>query len=283
MKNVCVAAVQMVSGDNVKDNLIRAKKLVADAANRGAKLVLLPENFAHLSGTGSFSVAEHFVRDGNTCAELHPIQYALKTWSAELGIWLVGGAQPLLERPDGNHTEGERSRSACLVYDDQGHLQARYDKMHLFDVDVADAAGRYRESATIEAGESPCVANSSWAGLGLTICFDLRFPELYRHLAMAGAEVFLVPAAFTYTTGEAHWMTLLRARAIENGCYIIAANQGGSHSPKRRTWGHSAIIDPWGEILAEAGEGESVITAVLDAEKLTKVRQSMPLLSMRRL
>lgn len=283
MKDFCVGAVQMVSGDSVTENLTDAHKLLKEAADRGAQLVLLPENFAHLSDRGSFAVAEPFVEDGDADNALHPIQHALQRWAAELGIWLVAGALPLLERPDGTATEGGRSRSASLLYDDKGVLRARYDKMHLFDVEVDDAAGSYRESASIEPGEKTRVASTPWAELGLSICFDLRFPELYRQLAAAGAEILLVPAAFTHTTGQAHWMPLLRARAIENGCFVIAANQGGVHSEKRRTWGHSVIIDPWGEVLAEAGAGEAVITAALGAEKLAKVRRNMPLLSMRRL
>lgn len=283
MKNLCVGAVQMVSTDCVDDNLATAQRLLRQAADRGAQLVLLPEYFAHFSGRGSYAAAEPLAADGEASPVDHPIQHALQTWSKELGIWIAAGAVPLLQRPDGTPTEGERHRSACLLYDDRGALRARYDKMHLFDVQVEDAAGSYRESATIEPGDTTCVATAPWAEVGLSICFDLRFPELYRQLATAGAEVLLVPSAFTYLTGQAHWMTLLRARAIENGCFVIAANQGGEHTPKRRTWGHSAIIDPWGEVLAETGEGEAVITATLDAEKLAKVRRNMPVHSLRRL
>ncbi|WP_444887700.1 carbon-nitrogen hydrolase family protein [Microbulbifer sp. JMSA008] len=283
MKSLCVAAVQMVSGESVTNNLSQAYKLLVEAAGHGAQLILLPENFAHFSDKGSFSVAEPFCISGKANADRQPIQHALANWAEELGIWLVAGSIPLLERADGSPTEGKRSRSACLLFDDQGALLARYDKIHLFDVEVEDATGSYRESASIEPGNEPCVATSPWGALGLSICFDLRFPELYRQLAIASAEIFLVPAAFTHTTGRAHWMTLLQARAIENGCFVIAANQGGTHSEKRRTWGHSAIIDPWGEILAEAGEGEAVITATLEAEKLANIRRQMPLLSMRRL
>ncbi|MFV8784024.1 carbon-nitrogen hydrolase family protein [Microbulbifer sp. SA54] len=283
MENICVAAVQMVSGDSVTENLASAHRLLRQAAESGAQLVLLPENFAHLSDRGSYSAAETFAGDATALPDRQPIQHALMTWTAELGIWLAAGAVPLLDRPDGTAVSDRRSRSAFLLYDERGSLQARYDKIHLFDVDVADAAGRYRESASIEPGEQPLTAATPWAELGLSICFDLRFPELYRQLAQDGAEILMVPAAFTHTTGQAHWMTLLRARAIENGCYVIAANQGGQHSDKRRTWGHSAIIDPWGEVLAEAGEGEGVITAELEGDKLTRIRQAMPLLSMRRL
>jgi len=283
VKDICVAAVQMVSGDRVSDNLARAYALLKQASERGAQLVLLPENFAHLSDHGSYSAAEPYAAGGAADASLQPVQHALQNWAAELGIWIVAGATPLLERPDGSAIAEKRSRSACLVYDDTGALRARYDKLHLFDVEVEDAAGSYRESASIEPGEETKVASTPWAKLGLSICFDLRFPELYRQLAAAAAEIFLVPAAFTHTTGQAHWLTLLRARAIENGCYVIAANQGGQHSPKRHTWGHSVIIDPWGDVLAEAGLGEAVITATLDGQKLAKVRRNMPLLSMRKL
>ncbi|WP_226703225.1 carbon-nitrogen hydrolase family protein [Microbulbifer elongatus] len=283
MKDVCVAAVQMVSGERVDENLAQAYELVREAATGGAKLVLLPENFAHLADGGSVSAAEPFADAVAPPSSQYPIQCALHSWAAEFGIWLIAGAVPLLERGDGTPVSNQRTRSASLVYDDRGMLRARYDKIHLFDVDVDDTAGRYRESASIEPGEQTEVVATPWGQVGLSICFDLRFPELYRQLAGNGAEILTVPAAFTHTTGKAHWMTLLRARAIENGCFVIAANQGGEHSAKRRTWGHSAIIDPWGEVLAEADEGEAVIIATLSAEKLTKVRRSMPLLSMRRL
>lgn len=283
MKDVHVGAVQMVSGDSVTDNLTNAHKLLMTAAAQDAKLVLLPENFAHLSDRGSYDAAEPFGAEGALDETRQPIQAALSRWARELGIWLVAGAVPLLERPDGTCVEAKRTRSACLVYNNRGQLCARYDKIHLFDVDVADAAGRYRESNSIEPGTHTSMVTTPWAQLGLSICFDLRFPELYRELAIGGAEVLTVPAAFTHTTGKAHWKTLLRARAIENGCFVIAANQGGVHSAKRRTWGHSIIIDPWGDTLAEAGDGEQVITAVLDSEKLASVRRSMPLLSMRKL
>lgn len=283
MEDFCVGAVQMVSTDCVDDNLARVHRLLHQAADRGAQLVLLPEYFAHFSGRGSYAVAESFAATGEASADHQPIQHALQSWAAELGLWLAGGAVPLLERPDGTPTDDRRNRSACLLYDNRGVLRARYDKMHLFDVQVENAVGSYRESASIEPGDELRTATSPWAELGLSICFDLRFPELYRQLAMAGAEVLLVPSAFTYTTGRAHWMTLLRARAIENGCFVIAANQGGEHTPKQRTWGHSVIIDPWGEVLAEANEGEAVVTETLDAEKLAKVRRNMPLLSLRRL
>ena len=282
MKDLRVAAIQMCSGASVSANLSRAWELVGEAAEGGAQLVLLPEYFAHLAEGGSARIAETFAQAGAD-PEHQPIQSALQRWARELGIWLVGGAVPLSERPDCSVVPGGRIRSASLVYDDRGVLQARYDKLHLFDVQVNDSAGSYKESAGIEPGESPQLSTTPWAKLGLSICFDLRFPELYRQLAAAGAEILLVPSAFTYVTGEAHWLTLLRARAIENGCFIIAANQCGQHTPKRRTWGHSVILDPWGEVLAGAGHDEGVLFADLRGQRLDEVRGQMPLLTMRRL
>nr|WP_010131281.1 carbon-nitrogen hydrolase family protein [Microbulbifer agarilyticus] len=283
MDNVSVAAIQMVSGDDVGHNLARARLLIQQAAAQGARLALLPENFAHLADRGSFAVAETYAADTAPDPQTQPIQAALRRYARDFGIWLAAGAIPLRSRPDGTPTAAKRCRSAFLLFDEQGNERARYDKIHLFDVDVDDAAGSYRESNSIEPGEGLYVQETPFGHLGLSICFDLRFPELYRQLAIAGAEIFMVPAAFTYTTGQAHWQTLLRARAIENGCFVIAANQGGAHSSKRRTWGHSMIIDPWGDVLAEADEGEAVIIADLHGKKLEKVRKSMPLLSMRRL
>ncbi|MFC6981514.1 carbon-nitrogen hydrolase family protein [Microbulbifer taiwanensis] len=282
MKDLCVGAVQMVSGASVADNLAQAERLLRQAAERGAQLVLLPENFAHLSDRGSADAAEPYAGVAGASADRQPIQYALQRWAAELGLWLVAGAVPLSEREDGSVVAGGRTRSACLVYDDRGALRARYDKMHLFDVEVADAAGRYRESASIEPGERPRAAASPWAQLGLSICFDLRFPELYRELATAGAEILFVPAAFTYVTGQAHWMTLLRARAVENGCYVVAANQGGEHSPSGAPGGTRRLSIPGGGDR-RGRRGESVIIATLSGDKLKSVRERMPLLSMRRL
>ena len=283
MEAISVAAIQMVSGDEVGHNLARARALIQQAAQQGATLALLPENFAHLADRGSYAVAETYAPGADIDPETQPIQAGLRSWAAEFGIWIAAGAVPLRNRPDGSETDGKRCRSAFLLFDAQGTERARYDKIHLFDVDIDDAAGSYRESNSIEPGEAPRSVTTPFANLGLSICFDLRFPELYRQLAAAGAEILMVPAAFTYITGKAHWLTLLRARAIENGCYVIAANQGGTHSEKRRTWGHSVIIDPWGEVLAEAGEGEAVITATLCSKKLEKIRHNMPLLSMRRI
>ena len=282
MKDLRVAAIQMCSGASVVANLSRAGELVREAADGGAQLVVLPEYFAHLAEGGSAGVAETVAR-ADADAGRQPIQAALQRWARDFGVWLVGGAVPLSERPDTDKVPGGRTRSASLVYDDRGVLQARYDKLHLFDVQVNDSAGSYRESAAIEPGESPQLASTPWANLGLSICFDLRFPELYRQLAAAGADILLVPSAFTYVTGEAHWLTLLRARAIENGCFVIAANQCGQHTPKRRTWGHSVILDPWGEVLAEAGHDEGVLLADLRGQRLEEVRGQMPLLTMRRL
>ncbi|WP_237057460.1 carbon-nitrogen hydrolase family protein [Microbulbifer sediminum] len=282
MKDLRVAAIQTSSGASVAANLERAGALVREAASGGAQLVVLPEYFAYLADGGSRAIAEPFAT-GPADPHRQPIQAALQQWSRELGVWLVAGAMPLTQRPDGSAVDAARVRSACLVYDDSGQLQARYDKVHLFDVEVEDAARSYRESSGIEAGESLQVVETPWGKLGLSICFDLRFPELYRQLAANGAEILLVPSAFTHVTGRAHWLTLLRARAIENGCFVVAADQCGQHSPKRRTWGHSVILDPWGDVLAEAGEEETVLATDLHAARLEMVRRRMPLLDMRRL
>ncbi|SDK62100.1 carbon-nitrogen hydrolase family protein [Microbulbifer yueqingensis] len=282
MKDLRVAAIQMTSSHSPTANLERAGALVRQAADAGAELVLLPEYFAHLADGGSAGVAEAYA-PGDADPGHQPIQAALQGWARDCGVWLVAGAMPLSQRPDGEAVAGQRIRSACLVYDEQGVLRARYDKMHLFDVEVDDAARSYRESAGIEPGDAPRTVSTPWGRLGLSICFDLRFPELYRQLAADGAEILLVPSAFTRVTGRAHWLTLLKARAIENGCFVVAANQCGEHSPTRHTWGHSAILDPWGEVLAEAGASEAVLVADLKAERLAEVRAQMPLLEMRRL
>ncbi|UHQ53778.1 MULTISPECIES: carbon-nitrogen hydrolase family protein [Microbulbifer] len=282
MRDLRIAAIQISSGASVAANLARAGELVRAAAAGGAKMVLLPEYFAHLADGGSAAVAETFA-SAEADPERQPVQAALQRWARENRLWLVAGAMPLNQRPDGSAVDAGRVRSACLVYDDRGQCRARYDKVHLFDVEVEDAARSYRESAGIEAGDSLQVVETPWGRLGLSICFDLRFPELYRELAARGAEILLVPSAFTHVTGSAHWLTLLRARAIENGCFVVAADQCGQHSPRRRTWGHSVILDPWGDVLAEAGEEETVLAADLHGKRLAEIRRRMPLLDMRRL
>lgn len=273
-----VAAIQMVSGSDVQSNLQAAQRLVADAAQQGARLVVLPENFAVLD---CGPVAAHAEQADAAAA---PIQACLSQLAREHGIFLQGGTLPMASRP-GVHAEpvtGGRVRPASLLYGPDGGVVARYDKIHLFDVLVDDAQAQYSESLTFEPGEQLVLADTPAGRLGMTICYDLRFPELYRSLLLRGAELFSVPSAFTHVTGEAHWEVLLRARAIENQCYVIAANQGGRHNASRETWGHSMIVDPWGRVLACLDKGEGVVLAEVDLQQLREVRQRMPVLTHRR-
>lgn len=271
-----VAALQMVSGVDVAVNLKAARRLAERAAAGGAKLVLLPENFALLSTSALYAagVAERTAQG--------PMRSFASQLASDLGIWVVAGSIPVAQRPDGAPLDN-RVRAVCFAYDEHGAEVARYDKVHLFDVDVDDQYGHYRESDVIEPGTEVCVVDTPCGRIGLSICYDLRFPELYRVLLDRGAEVLLVPAAFTAATGAVHWQALLRARAIENLCYVVAADQGGEHSATRVSWGHSMIIDPWGKILAEHPLGDAVVAADIDLEYLHKLRRQMPVASHRRL
>ncbi|ABC32000.1 predicted amidohydrolase [Hahella chejuensis KCTC 2396] len=276
MSEFTLAIVQLVSTSDIEHNLARVEHWVAEAANGGAQLVLLPENFALFESKRSLDIgAAEADAEG-------PIRRFLAGLARRFGVWIIAGSLPCAQRPDGASIDG-RVRSACWVFDDSGATVARYDKIHLFDVDVKDAYGAYRESAIFEPGEQVVVIATPWIRIGLSICYDLRFPELFRAMAEQGAELMTVPSAFTYVTGEAHWETLLRARAIENQVYIAAANQGGCHSESRRTYGHSMVIDPWGKVVACLEEGEGVILSTLDKAKLQDVRTSMPVLAHRRL
>ena len=257
-----VAVVQMVSGHVVADNLERARLRVLEAARGGAALVVLPEYFAlmGMADTDKLAVAEAFGHG--------PMQDAVAQMAREAGVWLVAGTLPLAGQNPG------RVRNSCLVFSPAGECMARYDKIHLFG--FSGLGERYCESDTIEPGDTPVAVDTPLGRLGLSVCYDLRFPELYRHLGEMTALV--LPAAFTAVTGEAHWEVLLRARAIENQCYAIAAAQGGVHSSGRRTHGHSMIIDPWGRIVAELPEGEGVLWADLDPALLASVRNRLPAL-----
>jgi len=270
-----VAAIQMVSTGDVDTNLTAAERLIAEAAAANAELVSLPEVFAVLEG-GSMQGFGEVEGSGK-------IQEFLSAQAKEHGLILVGGTIPLLSRPnttsdDANHIiEDARVRPACMVYDSDGQQIARYDKMHLFDVKVADKQANYSESRSYEPGDEIVSLPTQVGHLGLSVCYDLRFPELYRELFRRGAEIVTVPSAFTVVTGKAHWETLLRARAIENQCYIVAAAQGGKHNEKRETWGHTMIIDAWGTVLSKVEKGEGVAVAEIDLEKLRKIRERMPI------
>lgn len=271
-----LAAVQMVSGPDVERNLATAAELIAEAAARGADLVLLPEVFAALEGEPMRAHGERQEAPGS------PIQEFLSGEARRHGVVLVGGTAPVSSRPGKSESdagyliEDGRVRASSLVYDAAGELLARYDKIHLFDVMVEDRQAQYSESLSYEAGSEVVCVDTEAGRLGLSVCYDLRFPELYRRLFRLGAEILTVPAAFTAVTGEAHWESLLRARAIENQCYLVAAAQGGSHGPDRETWGHSMIVSPWGEILAELAKGPGVAVAEMDPRRLRDIRRKMP-------
>ncbi len=268
-----VAAIQMNSSADVGENLRLADKLIGDAVDDGCRMVVLPENFALMPVRG---------RDKAKAAEEPgdgPIQAFLSGVSKRHGIWVIAGSMPLTS-PE---IEAERVYGACPVYDANGITQAIYRKIHLFDVDLAESQESYRESRSMVAGDEVTTVDTPCGRVGLTICYDLRFPELFRQLVDAGAIMFTVPAAFTATTGEAHWHTLLRARAIENLAYVVAAGQYGEHADGRSTYGHSLIIDPWGQILAEAATGNCFVAADIDRGLPAKLRSEFPALANRRL
>ncbi|MCA1245984.1 carbon-nitrogen hydrolase family protein [Massilia sp. MS-15] len=262
-----VAAVQMVSTPQVEENLASARRLVARAAAEGAQLVALPEYWPIMGMSDSDKLA-HAERDGSG-----PIQDCMAALAREHGIWLVGGTLPLVS-PD-----AARVLNTTLVYDPQGARVSRYDKIHLFGFNKGSES--YDEARTIVPGEAVGMFDAPFGRVGLSVCYDLRFPELYR--AMGECALIVVPAAFTHTTGLAHWEVLLRARAIENQCYVLAAAQGGTHANGRRTFGHSMLVDPWGEVKAVLREGEGVITGTLDDGFLASVRESLPALKHRKL
>lgn len=264
---ITIAGIQTVSGPDVRVNLERFTGLVAQAAQAGARLVVLPENFA-LMGLHDTDKVAQAEADGDG-----PVQAWLAAQARRNGLWLVGGSVHLRAPVPG------RVYNALLAYDDQGTRRARYDKIHLFGLQRTDE--RFDESATITPGHAVQVLETPFARIGLSICYDIRFPELYR--AMGEVDLILAPAAFTYRTGQAHWHTLLAARAIENQCYVLAPAQGGHHPNGRRTWGHTIVIDPWGETLAQQAEGEGVVSAVLDPGHIAQVRAMLPALAHRTL
>ena len=264
------AAIQMASGPSVSSNLLEAEKLIAEAAKTGAKLVALPENFA-MMGDKEKDKLDIKEADG-----IGPIQHFLAQTAKKYGIWLIGGTIPLAGVAE------HKVRAACLIYNDQGERVARYDKIHLFDVNVPGTDEVYRESDSIERGEQVLVLDSPFGKLGIAVCYDLRFPELFRKMVAQGMEVLVIPSAFTAKTGLAHWEVLLRARAIENLCYVIAPNQGGFHLNGRKTYGHSMIVGPWGVVQDCYKTGAGFVAAELDLDKLAKVRNAFPVLDHRR-
>jgi nitrilase len=266
---VTVAAVQMTSGPDVNANLESAAGLLEQAAREGARVALLPENFAFM---GLHDVDKRAVAERNGEG---PIQEFLSRRARELKLWIVAGTIPISDMA------GERVAAACLVYDAAGQRVARYDKIHLFDVDLPGRNEKYRESANIVPGSRPVLVPTPAGLLGMSVCYDLRFPELYRPLSAAGAQWFTVPSAFTVPTGRAHWETLLRARAIENLSFVVAAGQWGRHANGRETYGDSIIIDYWGAVLARLSAGEGVVVATLDLAAQQLARRDFPALSHR--
>jgi len=262
MKKLLVAAIQLCSKQVREENLARAGELMQEAVRRGAQLIALPENLSFLSSDRD-KVA--FAED----AETGPSVEFLRTFAAQHGVAVVGGSIPL------GTTDPSRVTNTCLVFDNEGNLVARYDKMHLFDVRV-DAENTFQESRHVAAGHEIVTFRLFGRTMGLSICYDLRFPELYRSLAVKGVEVVFVPAAFTRETGRDHWEALLRARAIENLCYVVAPAQFGAHGAGRVSFGRSMIVGPWGQVLTQCQDGEGVIISELDFDVLEQARKRLP-------
>jgi len=267
-----VAVIQMTSSPDVEENLATARGSLERARARGAVLAALPENFPIMGRqeTDKLAVAE-VPGEG-------PIQAFLGRTAKELGLWIIGGTIPL--KVDGRP---DKVAAASLVFDDQGRCVQRYDKIHLFDVDIPNRDERYRESATIAAGTDVAIVSTPIGRVGLSVCYDVRFPELFRALVAQGAEVLSLPSAFTAPTGRAHWELLLRARAVENLCYVLAPAQSGTHQNGRETWGDSMIVDPWGHILDRVAEpGPGLAVAEIDRTLQADVRERFPALTHRR-
>ena len=281
-----VAAIQMTSTRDVPANLREAGRLVAEAAKQGAKLIVLPENFSFLGATDADRVAavEKF-GDG-------PAQRFLAETAESLGVWIVGGTIPIRDagRDAGGRAmqgaiadSGDRASSRSLLVGPDGRVAAHYDKIHLFDVDIPTrTAERYSESATTRAGTRVVAAKTPLARIGMTVCYDIRFPALFHRLSVLGTDIVVVPAAFTVPTGEVHWLPLLQARAIESLVYVVAAGQCGEHAGGRKTYGHSLILGPWGELLAELPAGPGVVCADLDMIRLEELRGRFPTIQHRR-
>ena len=266
-----VAAIQMATGPNLAANLMESERLISEASGSGASLVVLPENFGFM-GKRDRDLVSRREQPGDG-----PLQHFLAQMASRYGVWIAGGTVPLATG------DKHRVRAASLVFDKEGKQVARYDKIHLFDVQVPDSDERYAESAIIEPGNEVVVIDSPFGRLGLAVCYDLRFPELFRRMLDSGVEVLVLPASFTAVTGRAHWEILVRARAIENLAYVIAAGQGGYHVNGRETHGHSMIVDPWGAILAQVPRGTGFVAAELDRELQASIRRNFPTIEHRRL
>lgn len=266
-ETVTIAAVQMVSTPIVEENFSAAGRMVADAAQQGAKLVLLPEYWP-IMGMKESDKLDHAEELGSG-----PIQECMAELARRHRIWLIGGTLPMVS------PEADKVLNTVMVYNPEGERVIRYDKIHLFSFTKGEES--YDEARTIVHGTKVATFDSPFGKIGLSVCYDLRFPELYR--AMGDCTLIVMPAAFTYTTGKAHWEVLLRARAIENQCYVLAAAQGGQHPNGRRTWGHSMLVDPWGEVKSLHEEGEGIVIGDIDPQHLQRVRENLPALKHRKL
>lgn len=269
--SIC-AAIQMASSPNISSNLIEAERLISDAVNAGAKLVALPENFA-LMGQHELDKIDQKENEGSGL-----IQDFLATTAKKYSTWIVAGTMPIADPANES-----KVMASCLIYNELGERIARYDKIHLFDVNVPGSDEVYRESDSISKGNSPLVIDSPFGKLGIAVCYDLRFPELFRSMQEKGMEVLIIPSAFTHKTGAAHWELLLRARAVENLCYVIAPNQGGFHVNGRQTYGHSMIVDPWGTVLECHKSNAGFVAANIDLARLQKTRATFPVLQHRQI
>lgn len=265
--HLTLACVQTNCGSDMATNIAALSAMVRDAAAQGAQWVALPENTFLMEPPGGARNTEY-----DFAADAHPGVKAMQALARELNVWVLIGSVALAVDDSGKRV------NRSLLVDAQGNITAGYDKIHLFDVDLGNGE-RYAESARILPGDAAVLAATPWGKLGMSVCYDVRFPHLYRALAQAGATLLAVPAAFTEKTGQAHWHTLLRARAIENGCFVIAPAQWGAHPGNRRTYGHSLVIDPWGEILLDGGEGTGVHLATLDLSRIGSARGRMPSLA----
>ena len=266
-----VAAIQMASGPNVQANLDQAEKLITEAVAQSAKLIVLPENFSFMGKTDQERMP-YAETDGDGL-----VQRFLSEQAKKHAVWLVGGTVPI------KSDDENKLYSSCMLFNDQGERVACYNKIHLFDVHIVESDESYNESETTLSGDKTVVVDTPFGKLGLAICYDLRFPEMFRTMVNQGMEICAIPSSFTAQTGRAHWEVLVRARAIENLCYVIAAGQGGYHVSGRETHGNSAIVNPWGQVLNHMGKGAGVVAAKLDMPSLKTTREHFPVLDHRRL
>lgn len=265
-----LAAVQITSGPNIEENLCAVERQIILAAKAGANIIALPEVFACYDSKQYLEMGLLELQDTG------PLRSRMASWAKNYGVYLIGGTIPVLEQ------SVNKVYPRCYFYSDEGEELGYYDKIHLFDVDLDDAHGRYRESDMFLSGDEIKMFPTRYGNVGLTICYDLRFPYLFEKLRKAGADIISVVAAFTEKTGRAHWQTLLQARAIEQQCYILAANQWGQHDKKRRTFGHSMVISPWGEVLDQLEEGEGIASAEIDLAEVKRIRRVMPVINHQR-